>query len=109
MIKLRILIVRRSASFGFFAGRACLEECAGIIKRFQLTPEIESIIEGLMTMANEGVIALSPTFISHLAVPNVVMIPIAEKEATWDLFVVWQRGKTAGPLRALLDCLQSKP
>ena len=33
----------------------------------------------------------------------------AEKEATWDLFVVWQRGKTAGPLRALLDCLQSKP
>ena len=67
------------------------------------------MIEGLMTMANEGAIALSPTFISHLVVPNVVMIPIAEKEATWDLFVVWQSGKTAGPLRALLDCLQSKP
>jgi hypothetical protein len=30
------------------------------------------------------------------------------KEATWDLFVVWQRGKTAGPLRALLDALQLK-
>jgi DNA-binding transcriptional LysR family regulator len=68
-----------------------------------------NMIEGLMTMANEGAIALSPTFISHLVVPNVVMIPIAEKEATWDLFVVWQSGKTAGPLRALLDCLQSKP
>jgi DNA-binding transcriptional LysR family regulator len=68
-----------------------------------------TMIEGLMTMANEGAIALSPTFISHLVVPNVVMIPIAEKEATWDLFVVWQSGKTAGPLRALLDCLQSKP
>ena len=68
-----------------------------------------SMIEGLMTMANEGLIGLSPTFISHLALPNVVMIPIAEKEATWDLFVVWQRGKTPGPLRALLDCLQSKP
>jgi hypothetical protein len=66
-----------------------------------------SMIEGLMTMANEGAIALSPTFISHLVVPNVVMIPIAEKEAKWDLFVVWQCGKTAGPLRALLDCLQS--
>jgi hypothetical protein len=35
------------------------------------------------------------------------MVPIAEKEATWDLFVVWQRGKTAGPLRALLDALRS--
>jgi hypothetical protein len=31
-----------------------------------------------------------------------------EQKATWDLFVVWQRGKTAGPLRALLDFLQSK-
>ena len=68
-----------------------------------------SMIEGLMTMASEGAIALSPTFISHLVVPNVVMIPIAEKEANWDLFVVWQRGKTAGSLRDLLDCLQSKP
>ena len=65
--------------------------------------------EGLMTAANEGAIALAGSWISHLVVPNVVMIPIAEKEATWDLFVVWQRGKTAGPLRALLDCLQSKP
>ena len=67
------------------------------------------MIEGLTTMANEGAIALSPIFISHLVISNVVMIPIAENEANWDLFVVWQRGKTAGPLRALLDCLQSKP
>ena len=52
---------------------------------------------------------LNASFISHVDIPNVVMVPIAEKEATWDLFVVWQRGKTAGPLRALLDCLQSKP
>jgi len=36
------------------------------------------------------------------------MIPSAEKQATWDLFVVWQRGKTAGTLRTLLDVLQSK-
>ena len=50
-----------------------------------------------------------PILISHLEIPNVVFVPIAEKEATWDLFVVWQRGKTAGRLRALLDWLQSKP
>ena len=70
---------------------------------------LTNAIEGLMTAANEGAIVLAGTFISRLAIPNVVMIPIAEQEATWDLFVVWQRGKTAGPLRALLDCLQSKP
>ena len=53
------------------------------------------------TAANEGAIALTGSFISHLEIPNVVMVPIAEKEATWDLFVVWQRGKTAGPLARL--------
>src|SRR5580692_3921329 len=35
-------------------------------------------------------------------VPNVVMVPIADAGATWDLFVVWQRGKIASPLRTLL-------
>ena len=43
---------------------------------------------------------------SHLHIPNVVMGPIADKQATWDVFFVWQRGKTAGPLRALLDALR---
>jgi hypothetical protein len=57
------------------------------------------LAEALATAANEGAIALTGSFISHLEIPNVVMVPIAEKEATWDLCVVWQRGKTAGPLR----------
>ena len=58
--------------------------------------------------ANEGAISLNPSFISHLGIPNVVMVPIADEEATWDLFVVWQRGKASGPLRSLLDALQLK-
>jgi hypothetical protein len=37
------------------------------------------------------------------------MVPIADTGATWDLFVAWQRGKTSGPLRALLDALTPKP
>jgi len=37
-----------------------------------------------------------------------VMVPIADAGATWDLFVVWQRGKAAGPLRTLLDALTAK-
>jgi hypothetical protein len=51
---------------------------------------------------------LHPIFISHLGVPNVVMVPISDKEATWDFVVVWQRGKISGPLRALLEPLQLK-
>ena len=67
------------------------------------------LAEALVAEANTGAIVVNPSFISHLEIPNVVMVPIAEKDATWDLFVVWQRGKTAGPLRTLLECLQSKP
>jgi len=77
--------------------------------RFVSIGQPASLAEGLVTAANEGAISLQPNFISHVGVPNIVMIPIADGEATWDLFVVWQRGKMSGPLRALLSDLQLNP
>ena len=76
--------------------------------RFIAIDQPASLAEGLAIAANEGAVSLHPIFISHLGIPNVVMVPIADKEAIWDLFVVWQRGKTAGPLRALLDAMTSR-
>lgn len=76
--------------------------------RFVAIGPASSLAESLVMAANEGAISLSPAYISHLSIPNVVMVPIADAGATWDLFVVWQRGKTAGPLRALLDALLPK-
>jgi len=76
--------------------------------RFIAIDQPASLAEGLAIAANEGAVSLHPSFISHLGIPNVVMVPIAEKEATWDLFVVWQRGKTSGPVRALLDAMTSR-
>src|SRR5438067_7971021 len=70
---------------------------------------VTSLAEALALAANEDAISIQPAFISHLNIPNVVMVPIADIGATWDLFVVWQRGKAAGPLRALLDALIDKP
>jgi DNA-binding transcriptional LysR family regulator len=67
-----------------------------------------SLEEGLVISANEGAVSLQPSFISHLGIPNVVLVPIAEKRATWDLFIAWQRGKMSNPLRALLDSFQLK-
>lgn len=66
------------------------------------------LVESLALSANEDAISIQPAFISHLNVPNAVMVPIADAGATWDLFVVWQRGKAAGPLRALLSELNLK-
>jgi DNA-binding transcriptional LysR family regulator len=67
------------------------------------------LVESLALSANEDAISIQPAFISYLNVPNVVMVPIADAGATWDLFVVWQRGKVAGPLRTLLSELNLKP
>src|SRR6185503_2609328 len=75
--------------------------------RFITIEQPSNMAEGLATAANEGLVALGPSFISHLVVPNAVIIPLAEKEASWDIFVAWQRGKTAGPLRALLDAISA--
>jgi DNA-binding transcriptional LysR family regulator len=74
--------------------------------RFAPTREFESLTDSLAISANDETISLNPIFISHLKLPNVAMVPIADKGATWDLFVAWQRGKLAGALGTLLDALR---
>jgi DNA-binding transcriptional LysR family regulator len=66
------------------------------------------LAESLAVAANEDAISIQPAFISHLNVPNVVMVPIADAGATWDLFIVWRGGKIASPLRTLLSELNLK-
>ena len=80
----------------------------GFRPRLATIDNATSLVESLALAANEEAISIQPAFISHLNVPNVVMIPIADPGATWDLFVVWQRGKIAGPLRTLLSELTLK-
>jgi DNA-binding transcriptional LysR family regulator len=63
----------------------------------------------LAMVANEDAVALLPAYMRHQASPGIVMVPVADAGATWRLFVVWQRGKTAGPLLTLLDSLLAKP
>lgn len=76
--------------------------------RMATIDEATGLVESLALAANEDAISIQPVFISHLNVPNVVMVPVADAGATWDLFVVWQRGKPAGPLRTLLSELNLK-
>ncbi|HEV2331311.1 MAG TPA: LysR substrate-binding domain-containing protein [Verrucomicrobiae bacterium] len=80
----------------------------GFRHRMAAVDGASGLAESLALAANEDVISIQPAFISHLNVPNAVMVPIADAGATWDLFVVWQRSKAAGPLRALLSELNLK-
>ena len=80
----------------------------GFRPRLGTIDRTDGLVESLALAVNEEAISIQPAFISHLKVPNVVLIPIADAGATWDLFVVWQRGKIASPLRTLLSELNLK-
>ena len=80
-------------------------EFGGFRPRLATIDKLEGLVESLTVAANEEAISIQPAFISHLNVPNVVMVPLADVGATWDLFVVWQSGKTSSPLRTLLSAL----
>jgi DNA-binding transcriptional LysR family regulator len=80
----------------------------GFRPRLATIDKFNSLVESLALAANEEAISIQPAFISHLNVPNVVMVPIADAGATWDLFVVWQPGEIASPLRTLLSELNLK-
>jgi DNA-binding transcriptional LysR family regulator len=73
--------------------------------RFAPVRAFQSIAESLAISGNEDAISLNPNFVLHLKIPNVAIIPIADKGATWEVFVAWQRGKTSGLTRALIDAL----
>jgi hypothetical protein len=47
-------------------------------------------------------------FVRHLKIPNVAIVRITDEDATWDLFVAWQHGKTVPPVRVLIDALGRK-
>jgi DNA-binding transcriptional LysR family regulator len=76
--------------------------------RFAPVRAFESIAESLAISGNEDAISVNPMFVRHLKIPNVAIVSIADKGATWDVFIAWQRGKTVVPLRALIAALDLK-
>jgi molybdate transport repressor ModE-like protein len=81
----------------------------GFRPRLATVADATGLVHSLALAANEEAISIQPAFISHLKVPNVVLVPIADAGAVWDLFIVWQPGEMAGPLRTLLSELGLKP
>lgn len=76
--------------------------------RFAPVKAFESMAESLAILGNEDAVLLKPSFVRYLEAPNIVIVPIGDKGATWEVFVAWQRGKTATAVRALIDALDLK-
>ncbi len=70
-----------------------------------ISPRESALAGALLMVANEDAIAILPSFMRHHKYPGIVLVPIADAQATWDLFVVWQGGQTGEPLRTLLNAL----
>lgn len=68
----------------------------------------QNLAETFELIANESAVAILPAFMRHHVVPGVVILPLADPEVTWQLLVVWQRGKKSAALRTLLDTLFAK-
>jgi len=68
----------------------------------------DSLAEGLDLVANDDAILLLPQFVRHRARPGVTMRPLADREATWDIVVAWQRGRRTVALQALLDAFAAE-
>jgi DNA-binding transcriptional LysR family regulator len=66
-----------------------------------------SLDEGLAMVANEDAVLLLPGYVRHRAAPGVVLRPVEDAGATWELFVVWRRGQKSGPLHALVEAFFS--
>ena len=73
--------------------------------RPKLIESTENLAGALALVANDDGVALLPAFMRHRTAPGIVMIPVADAEATWNLFVAWHRGEMGAPLRTLLGAL----
>jgi DNA-binding transcriptional LysR family regulator len=76
--------------------------------RPRYTGPARDLSDALQIVANENAVAIFPSFMQHNTAAGVMIVPLADKEITWKLLVVWQRGKPSKPLRTLLDALFKK-
>jgi DNA-binding transcriptional LysR family regulator len=69
---------------------------------------VQSLADGFELVTNENAVLMLPAFASHLSLPGVVILPLADTEVTWKILVMWRRGRAGGALKALLDALFTK-
>ena len=65
----------------------------------------EDVSSVLALVAKEDAVILGPAFLRRCKAPDAIVVPVADTGATWNLFLVWQRGKITEPLSTLLNAL----
>jgi len=73
--------------------------------RAKFAPPVGALAEVFESIVNENCVAILPGYMAHHAVPGIALVPLADRGITWELLVVWQRGKIGGALRTLIEAL----
>jgi DNA-binding transcriptional LysR family regulator len=73
--------------------------------RPKFVQEAASVSHMFTLIGSEGAVTLLPAYLTSFPVAGVAMVQLSDVKATWDFLVVWQRGRAAKSLRALLDAL----
>jgi len=80
---------------------------AGFKPRF--VAQTDDISETYSRIVAEGAIALLPEYSAGTSPPGVLKVPISDKGATWDFYVLRQRGKGSKAGRYLVELLIERP
>jgi DNA-binding transcriptional LysR family regulator len=73
--------------------------------RAKFAPPVGTLAEVFESIVNESSVAILPGYMSHYTVPGIALVPLADRGITWELLVVWQRGKIGGALQTLIEAL----
>jgi DNA-binding transcriptional LysR family regulator len=73
--------------------------------RPKFVQEATSVSQMFTLVGSEGAVTLVPAYLKSFPVAGIAMVQLSDVKATWDFLVIWQRGRTAKSLRALLDTL----
>ena len=76
-------------------------------------PRFAGIVDGitnvLSLVVSESAVTLLPDYFLRSSHPGITFVPIRDDKARWEFIVLWQKGRTSPPTRALLEALKSVP
>lgn len=77
---------------------------AGFKPRFALI--VDGITNVLSEVVSESAVTMLPEYFLKSSHPGVTFVPVNDAKATWDLIVLWQKGRASTSTRALVEALQ---
>jgi DNA-binding transcriptional LysR family regulator len=80
---------------------------AGFKPRFLM--ESDSLVHALSLVVSERAVVIAPSYVCDVPAAGVVTVPIDAPGVSWDFLVVWQRGKVAPAVKALVQAIPAGP